>query len=325
MSEGARPLVSIITPVYNGEAFLAECIESVLAQTYENWEYIVLDNASTDGTADIIQRYAAAEPRIRHVRNECLLPQLANWNASMSLMSEASAYCKVVHADDLLFPECIERMVDVAERNRTVSVVAAYRIDGDSVTMQSVPYPIEMVDGRDLCRRRLLGQVTDVFGSPSSVMYRARDVRARGDAFFNTGNPHADTEAGFELLKHGDYGFVHQVLTFTRRHSAAETPVLRQQGTHSQGRIMIARDLGGCFLTEAEHRYAMDLQLKYHYGFLAANIWRLREREFRQETQALFASCGSRMRWSALLVRACRTWSRTLLRRARSLFLTKQQ
>jgi glycosyltransferase involved in cell wall biosynthesis len=50
-----RPLVWVMTPVYNGERYLAECIESVLAQTHENWQYLVVDNCSSDGTSEIVR------------------------------------------------------------------------------------------------------------------------------------------------------------------------------------------------------------------------------------------------------------------------------
>ena len=55
-----QPLVNVVTPVYNGAEFIRECIESVLAQTYSNWEYIIVDNCSTDGTPDIAREYQAA-------------------------------------------------------------------------------------------------------------------------------------------------------------------------------------------------------------------------------------------------------------------------
>ena len=85
-----RPLVSVVTPFYNTAAFLPECIESVLAQTYDNWEYILLDNCSTDGSTEIARKYAADEPRIRYVRNDELLPQVPNYNAALALISSES-------------------------------------------------------------------------------------------------------------------------------------------------------------------------------------------------------------------------------------------
>ena len=65
-----HPLVSVVTPVYNGAAHLAECIESVQRQTYQNWDYTIVDNCSTDESAIIARRYAAKDQRIRIVENE---------------------------------------------------------------------------------------------------------------------------------------------------------------------------------------------------------------------------------------------------------------
>lgn len=297
-----QPLVSVVTPVYNGATYLRECIDSVLGQTYQNWEYVILDNASTDDTPDIVREYAAREPRIRHLRNDTLLPQIQNWNVAMAGIAPQSQYCKVIHADDVLMPECLERMVDVAEKYPSVAIVGAYRIDGRQVNMASIPFPVDMVDGRELARKRLLGEWADLFGSPSSIMYRSSCVHERGDTFYGLDNPNADTELCFELLKRGDYGFVHQVLSYTRRHEATESVNARLQGIHSLGRIMIARDHGADFLTPPEHRFAMELQLKYHYTFLADNVGRFLERDFRRRTFDLFASCGSRVRWTRLLL-----------------------
>ena len=77
------PLVSIVTPVYNGESYLAECIESVCAQTYSNWEYVIVDNRSTDRTREIAENYAGKDPRIRVHVNETFLPLMQNWNHAL--------------------------------------------------------------------------------------------------------------------------------------------------------------------------------------------------------------------------------------------------
>src|SRR5689334_13934856 len=124
-----QPLVSIVTPVYNEAQYLAECIESVLAQTYQNWDYTILDNCSTDRTAEIACRYAAGDPRIRVLRNEHFLPAIANHNAALRAVSPASKYCKVVLGDDWIFPECLQRMVGLAEAHPSVGIVGAYALE----------------------------------------------------------------------------------------------------------------------------------------------------------------------------------------------------
>src|SRR4051794_22441125 len=106
-----QPLVSILTPVYNGEKYLEECIESVLSQSFQNWEYIIVNNNSTDRTLEIAEEYQRRDSRIRVHSNDTLLPIIANHNRAFGLISAESKYCKVVSADDWLFPECIERMV----------------------------------------------------------------------------------------------------------------------------------------------------------------------------------------------------------------------
>ena len=70
MSTSKQPLVSVVTPVYNGATDLAQCIESVLAQTFPHWEYIIVNNHSTDGTLEIAERFARMDERIHVYSNE---------------------------------------------------------------------------------------------------------------------------------------------------------------------------------------------------------------------------------------------------------------
>src|SRR5712692_7142061 len=110
MSADSQPLVGVVTPVYNGEKYLAECIESVLAQNYQNWEYIIVNNCSTDGSLKIAQTYAHRDARIRIYNNREFVSVIQNHNITFRQLSPESKYCKVVHADDWLFPDCIMQM-----------------------------------------------------------------------------------------------------------------------------------------------------------------------------------------------------------------------
>ncbi|MCK7480584.1 MAG: glycosyltransferase [Candidatus Moduliflexus flocculans] len=103
--------VSILTPVYNGEKFLRPCIESVLKQTHQDWEYVFVDNCSEDATPEIIREYARQDRRIRIVTNESFVGIIENHNIAFSQMSPKADYCKVVQADDWIYPECLEKFV----------------------------------------------------------------------------------------------------------------------------------------------------------------------------------------------------------------------
>ena len=76
----SQPFVSIVTPVHNEAEYLSQCIESILAQTYQNWDYTIVDNCSSDGSLEIANRYAAKDPRIRVVKNPELLRAIPNHN-----------------------------------------------------------------------------------------------------------------------------------------------------------------------------------------------------------------------------------------------------
>lgn len=297
------PLVSVITPVMNGAQFLDEAISSVRTQTYEHWEYLIVDNCSDDRTGEIAAAHAREDARIRVVHNPARLQMLPNWNHAMRQMSPESVYCKVLHADDTLLTTCLEQMVAVAEVHPTVALVSAYRIDGDVLNLfGAVPYPVQYVSGRDICRQRLLGG-PECFGSPSSVLYRSSVVRGR-DPFYNEANLHADTEACFELLREHDFGFVHQVLTRTRRHGGAETAKSRPLNTHAGGRLLVLKRLGADFLTADEYQRALRKNLKHYYRFLGRNLTSLTNAEVLNHHREALSRAGERLRLSRVVLAA---------------------
>lgn len=262
-----EPLVSVLTPVYNGEKYLAECIESVLAQTYRNWEYIIVDNRSTDRSREIARAYAEKDCRIRVHENPEFVTAQRNHNIAFRQISAQSQYCKVVHADDWLFPECLTRMVAVAESHPNVGIVSAYRLAGTKVNLDGLPYPSTVVSGREICRRSLLKEFY-VFGSPTSLLIRSKLVRDR-DRVFDGSNIHADHEACFDLLQNSDFGFVHQVLTYTRRHGGAGTTFSRHFRTSGLGNLAILKKYGPLYLGEEQFQATLKLRLSQYYRSLA--------------------------------------------------------
>src|SRR3974377_1497390 len=102
---GTQPLISICIPCYNGEGFIARTLESVLTQTFGDFEVLIADNKSTDSTISVIRTYP--DPRIKVVQNESNLGLERNWNKVLSMAS--GRYVKLLCADDLLYPECLSR------------------------------------------------------------------------------------------------------------------------------------------------------------------------------------------------------------------------
>jgi len=114
----SAPLVSIGLPVYNGERYLEEAIDSVLEQTYEDFELVLLDNASTDRTPEICRAYAARDNRVRYHRNEQNIGHTGNVNRAVRLAR--GRYYRQHHDDDVLVPQCVERCVEVLENRPAV-------------------------------------------------------------------------------------------------------------------------------------------------------------------------------------------------------------
>jgi glycosyltransferase involved in cell wall biosynthesis len=273
------PLVSVVTPAYNEESYLAECIESVLAQTYTNWDYTIINNGSTDGTLAIAEKYAAKDPRIRVISNDACIPALANFNLALRQISSTSKYCKMVLADDTMLPECLDRMVALMEAHPSIGITGAYGISTRWVVWHGLPYPNAMFSGREICRQRLMGGPY-VFGSQSSVLYRADLVRSH-DPFYNETNVHADSEACFELLKECDFGFVYQVLTYSRDdRPGGMLGTARDLNSIAAGMLHELVTYGPFYLSQSEFKSCMNVTLTKYYDYLCRGLLDRRNKHF---------------------------------------------
>jgi glycosyltransferase involved in cell wall biosynthesis len=285
MTTDAGPLISVLTPVYNGAEFLGECIESVLRQTYQNWEYIILNNASTDRTLEIAETYARADPRVRVHSNADLLDIIANHNAAFGLASPASKYCKVVSADDWLFPECLTRMVEVAEAHPSVGLVGSYQMSGGGsdrndwcVKWGSVVYPSTVISGREICRSHFLGGHY-IFGTPTSLLYRSDLVR-REPRFYPNSTAEADTSACYNTLRDTDFGFVHQVLSYERDQHVRTTTRSRSLNAYTLSRLSDLLTYGELYLSAKEREQRLKELWDEYYVFLALSALERREADF---------------------------------------------
>ena len=245
-----RSFVSVVTPFFNTARFLPECIESVLAQTHSHFEYLLVDNQSTDGSAAIAARYAARDSRVRVIRNRDFVSQISNYNGALRHISPDARYVKMVQADDFIFPECVERLLAVAEDNPRVAIVSSYFLMGSALCGSGIEWPSEVLSGRDACRLQLLDK-RFIFGSPTTLLYRA-DLVAGRQPFFDEASLHDDTDLCYEVLADNDFGFVHQILSFTRVGNSGVLSENEGYNWRILNSYLELRKYGPGFLSEAE-------------------------------------------------------------------------
>jgi glycosyltransferase involved in cell wall biosynthesis len=242
--------VSVITPFHNTAQYLAQCIESVLGQTYWHFEYVLVDNCSTDGAGDIAESYAQRDSRIRVVHRPNLLSQVQNYNAALAEVSTDSKYCKIVQADDYIFPDCLKLMVQAFEQSDSIGLVSAYDLKANVVRGSGFPFRKLPWPGKEVIQH-YFRHGDFVFGSPTSLMYRSALVR-KGKPFFEEFRLHEDTEKCFEILREWDFGFVYQVLSFIRTENNSITSAVRGFQPDSLDRYIVVQRFASAFLKESE-------------------------------------------------------------------------
>jgi glycosyltransferase involved in cell wall biosynthesis len=221
--------VSICLPVYNGANYLAQAIESALAQTFEDFELLISDDCSTDETPAIVERYAKQDSRIHHWINASQQKLFGNYNVCIDKSS--GTYVKLFAHDDLFAPSLIERMVDVLEEQPDVSLVtsarcwidaAGVKIDADSQMAAKIMQPFEKdtrIGGAEAISQTLK-DVLNWLGEPSSQMFRKQYADGGYDTSFRQVG---DLEYSYRLLQKGDYYFISDSLCYFRRHADSWT------------------------------------------------------------------------------------------------------
>lgn len=285
-----QPMVSVLTPVYNGERYLAECIESVLGQIYENWEYIIVNNCSTDRTLEIAAEYARRDSRIRIVNNSEFVSALRNHNIAATLMSRASQYCKFVQADDLIFPTCLSEMVRLAETHPSVGIVSSYQLQGTWVRCDGFPYPSTVMPGREVCRTFFFTRKSP-FGNLSAFLIRTDLVRGC-TPFLNEKYLCADWEVYFRVLQDYDYGFVHQVLSMWRIHDEALSSFAERHNQFTLDALHFIKQFGRIYLNPEEYEQCLQEALDRYYRCQGHELFHLREKGFWQYHRKMMNELG---------------------------------
>ncbi len=288
-----QPLVSVVTPFYNTSDYLGECIESVLAQTYTSFEYLLVDNQSTDGSAEIAAEYAKRDPRIRIIRNDQFVDQVRNYNGALRQVSSHASYVKIVQADDCIFPECLEKMVTVAEAHPTVAIVSSYYLMGRNVFGTGIQWPIECIPGKTASRMHLV-ENRFLFGTPTTLLYRAGLLAGR-QPFYSEASLHEDTELCHEVLADADFGFVHQVLSYSRVGNGGILSTIETFHWQLLDFYVILRKCGGQVLSPGElARRTRSVRAEY-LRVLGESALLCREREFWRYHERGLATVGEKL------------------------------
>ena len=114
------PKISLIMSVYNGEEYLAETIESVISQTFTDWEFIIINDCSTDKTAQILDKYASKDSRIKVHTNQTNLRLPSSLNKALSLAE--GKYVARMDADDICLPDRLQKQYDFMEENSNIDL-----------------------------------------------------------------------------------------------------------------------------------------------------------------------------------------------------------
>jgi hypothetical protein len=142
-------------------------------------------------------------------------------------------------------------MVEVAEAHPTVGIVAAYELEGDEVRLDGLPYPSLMIPGREACRLYFL-KGKYLFGTPTSHLLRSDLVRSRDPFYDERFAPFEDGDTCFDLMRSWDFGFVHQVLTYSRRQNDSIISRVRPFNLELVLRLMMLVAHGRDYLSQPE-------------------------------------------------------------------------
>ena len=293
-----KPLVSVLTPFHNTAQYLAQCIESVLAQSYSRFEYILVDNCSTDGSAEIAAAYANRDPRIRLIRRSRLLSQVQNYNGALAEISNDSQFCKIVQADDYIFPECLELMVRAFQQSDSIGLVSSYWLKGNMLRGSGFPSQTTLLAGQE-CGRLYLRAGVYVFGSPTAVMYRSELV-SRQQPFYDESLLHEDTEKCMQILEHWDFGFVHQVLSFSRADNESISSAVRDFRPDALDRYILTKRRAHVFLKAGEAVALCRKSKRRYYRVLAEESLKLRGRVFWQYHENGLRTLAEEIDWPYL-------------------------
>ena len=205
MTGVVTPRVSIVVPSYNNASFIEATMDSILGQTLKDFELVVADHSSSDGTWERLQRYRA-DPRVRLLRTETGGGAPRNWER---VTTEARGeLVKLVCGDDIIYPDCLRLQVEAMDANPSVVLVAAQRdlIDargGLVNARRGLAGLTGRVPGRAAVRHTVVAGA-NIFGEPACVLVRRETLERAGG--WDGRHPYVIDEATYvNVLLLGDF------------------------------------------------------------------------------------------------------------------------
>lgn len=283
-----KPKVSIGLPIYNAERYLAEAIDSILAQTYTDFELIISDNASTDRTQEICLKYAQRDQRIRYHRNEKNMGGIPNHNLVFKLAS--GEYFKWAAHDDTIAPEFLASCVEALDQNpdAVLCMTKTRLIDEHGNPLRDIEY--KKTTDADLPNPARRFRNFLIFNMSGNFLYGLIRVRGMEQTLLHGNFTSADLVFLAELALYGKYHVVPEYLFFRRDHPGQSTKGVwkSERARHSWSDTSLANKivlpkwsfLFRCF--HAVHRAPLHILDRIAcYGavirwmFLRRNIWAL--------------------------------------------------
>jgi glycosyltransferase involved in cell wall biosynthesis len=225
MENNTLPLVSICVPVYNGAQFIGEALESIRNQIYTNFECHIINNASNDGTQQVAEEFQKKDPRFFVHTYTDFVDITANWNRTVHHISPKAKYFKVVQADDVIFAESVNTMVDLMEKYPQAGIGSSYRLVGKTVYGSGMDYfKGNLVSGMEILRLHLMDKA-EITGSVTQLFFRVETLKKVPDypLIFSSDDLHFDTRLAYEMFLISDLVFSFSILNLTRRHENATT------------------------------------------------------------------------------------------------------
>jgi glycosyltransferase involved in cell wall biosynthesis len=233
------PKVSVCIPTYNAAAFLADAIDSVLAQNFSDFELVVSDDASDDETPSICRKYV--DPRFRATRSDRRLGQAGNWNRCLELAS--GEYVILLHADDQLLPGYLEHAAAIFDANEDVGLVhcAVRHVDeaGQPITLQRL-FSSDRVDRNGQTLRHLL--LDGCVISPAGVTVR-RTVYESVGRFTDRIVWGVDWHMWIRIALRSPVAYLSDPLALYRDHAQSGTAAVMASGRNARDERWAIEDL----------------------------------------------------------------------------------